>query len=832
MPRRSPKSVSPPTDVGPMPTPLARIEAWFAHNRWTPWQFQRDAWSAYADGKSGLVQVPTGSGKTYAAFLSPLMQLMAEDRRTPLDASRLRILYVTPLRAVTRDIELALKRPVDDLKLPFRVESRTGDTSSATRAKQRTRMPEVLVTTPESLALLLTREDAADQFSQLACIIVDEWHELLVSKRGTLLELSLTRLREFAPSMRTWGMSATLPNSDDALRTLVGTQDQNAVVVRGDMSRAINVRAIIPDDLSRLPWAGHLGLNMLPDVLKELSLDVPTIVFVNTRSQSERWFAAISFQRPDWVDRMALHHGSLDREERERVEAGLKTGDIRIVVATSSLDLGVDFSPIEKVVQIGSPKGIARVIQRAGRASHRPNADCEIACVPTHHLELVEIAAARQSIAAGEVEARHAMSAPLDVLAQHLVTCALGGGFREDQLFDHVRRAWSYRHLKREEFGWAMHLVCEGGVLHAYPQFRRITRCEDGVCRVLNKRIAQTHRMNVGTIVADGTLDIVYNTGRRLGTIDENFITNLRAGQRFVFAGKTLQFIEIRDCVVFVKPATGNVATTPIWAGTKLPISESLAAGMRDALEQLCAGVADSAPAELLAARQLAQTQLRFSRIPAHDELLIETAQSREGSHLFVFPFEGRLVHAGLAAILALRLARRVQGSFSISVNDYGLEILSAESYPFKELFGPSLFSSESLTDDAAASVNMSQLAKVAFREIARVAGLVLQNIPGAKKTGKHVQASSTLIFDVLAQFDPQNMLLEQARREVLDRHFEGSRLGRCMSRLAQAKIVMVETQRFTPLSFPLVVEREAAKLSTEDVLARLRKMREQWGVA
>jgi ATP-dependent Lhr-like helicase len=253
---------------------------------------------------------------------------------------------------------------------------------------------------------------------------------------------------------------------------------------------------------------------------------------------------------------------------------------------------------------------------------------------------------------------------------------------------------------------------------------------------------------------------------------------------------------------------------------------------MRDALEQLRAGVADNAPAELLAARQLAQTQVRFSRIPAHDELLIELAQSREGSHLFLFPFEGRLVHAGLAAILALRLARRVQGSFSISVNDYGLEILSAESYPFRELFDPSLFSSESLTDDAAASVNMSQLAKVAFREIARVAGLVLQNIPGAKKTGKHVQASSTLIFDVLAQFDPQNMLLEQARREVLDRHFEGSRLGRCMSRLAHAKIVMVETQRFTPLSFPLVVEREAAKLSTEDVLARLRKMREQWGVA
>ncbi|HLP83970.1 MAG TPA: ligase-associated DNA damage response DEXH box helicase [Phycisphaerales bacterium] len=813
-------------------SPRARVDAWFAAHGWTPWQFQRDAWNAYAEGKSGLIQVPTGSGKTYAAFLGPLMRLMEESTTSPLDASRLRVLYVTPLRAVTRDIELALRKPIDEMQLPFRVESRTGDTSSATRARQRTRMPDVLVTTPESLALLLTRDDAKDLFASLQCAIVDEWHDLLVSKRGTLLELCMSRVREFAPDVRTWGMSATLPNSDEALRTLTGVREKHAVTVRGDMTRDINVRAIIPDDLARLPWAGHLGLNMLPDVLRELSLDTPTIVFVNTRSQSERWFAAITFHKPEWTSRMALHHGSLDREERERVEAGLKTGDIRIVVATSSLDLGVDFSPIEKVIQIGSPKGVARVIQRAGRASHRPNAECEIACVPTHHLELVEIASARRSIAAGEVEPRYAMAAPLDVLAQHLVTCALGGGFREDAMYEQVRTAWSYRDLSRTEFDWAMQLVCEGGVLHAYPQFRRITRCEDGVCRVLSKRIAQMHRMNVGTIVADGTLDIVYNTGRKLGTIDENFITNLRSGQRFVFAGKTLQFIEIRDCVVYVRPASGSVATTPIWAGTKLPISESLAAGMRDALEQLRIGVPDDAPAELIAARQLATTQLRFSRIPLHDELLVETTTSREGSHLFVFPFEGRLVHAGLAAILALRLARRRSGSFSISVNDYGLEVLSADSYPFRELFHTDLFSREGLADDAAASVNMSQLAKVAFREIARVSGLVLQNVPGAKKTGKHVQASSTLIFDVLTQFDPSNMLLEQARREVLDRHFEGSRLGRCMARLQTSKLVFAETTRFTPLSFPLVVEREATKLSTEGVLERLRKMREQWGVA
>jgi len=812
----------------------AQIETWFVKNNWTPWQFQRDAWTAYDSGKSGLIQVPTGSGKTYAAFLGPLMQLMAEPE-TARRPSNVRIVYVTPLRAVTRDIELALKRPIDELALPFRVESRTGDTSSSTRAKQRLRMPEILVTTPESLSLLLTREDARELFASLSCVIVDEWHDLLISKRGTLLELTLARLRDFALSMRTWGLSATLPNTDEALHTLIGSKSADtatSIIIRSDMKREINLRAIIPDDLSRLPWAGHLGLNMLPDVLRELSLDVPTIVFVNTRSQSERWFAAIAFNKSEWADHMALHHGSLDREERERVEAGLKAGSIRIVVATSSLDLGVDFSPIEKVIQIGSPKGIARVMQRAGRASHRPNVTCEIACVPTHHLELIEVSAARRAIAAGEVEPRYAMRAPLDVLAQHIVTCALGGGFRADDLFANIRAAWSYRDLTREEFNWAMHLVEQGGVLHAYPQFRRISLCDDGIYRVLNKRIAQTHRMNVGTIVADGSLDIVYNTGRKLGTIDENFITNLRAGQRFVFAGKTLQFIEIRDCTVFVKAATGKVATTPLWAGTKLPISESLATGMRSSLELLRNGIPANAPAELLAARQFADTQRRFSQIPAHDELLIETATSREGSHLFILPFEGRLVHAGLAAVLALRLARQQAGSFSISVNDYGLEILSAASYPFAEFFSQDLFTSDNLADDAAASVNMSQLAKIAFREIARVSGLVLQNVPGAKKTGKHVQANSTLIFDVLAQFDPGNMLLQQAKREVLDRHFEGSRLGRCMARLAASRLILVETERFTPLSFPIVVERESTKLSTEGVLERLRKMREQWGVA
>ncbi len=802
---------------------LIRLEEWFAAQGWTPWAFQREAWRRYRAGESGLVQVATGAGKTYAAFFGPLSELMDE----PDERGGVRVLYITPLRAVTRDISLAMKRPIDDLGLDIAVEDRTGDTAAGVRAKQRHRLTEILVTTPESLCLLLMRADAAALFKNLRCVILDEWHELLVSKRGTQTELALARLRAFAPRTRTWALSATLPNAEEAAACAVGVSQTPAAIVRGEMRRKVTLESVLPSDPSRLPWVGHLGLSMLPDVAAVLDPAIPTLIFTNTRSQSERWYSALLVARPEWEPLMALHHGSIDKVERERVEGGLKDGSIRIVVATSSLDLGVDFSPLERVLQIGSPKGIARMMQRAGRARHRPNTDATVLCVPTFALELFEIAAAREAIEKGELEPRTGLEKPLDVLAQHMVTCAMGGGFVEAALFDEVRTAHSYRGLTEQEFRWTLELVAKGGgTLSAYPDFHRIALVE-GVWKMVKPKLATIHRLNVGTIVADTTLEVRYISGKGLGRIEENFIAGLRAGEKFVYAGRVVEFAFLRNLVAYVRPATGVTNFTPIWGGTRLPISESLAQSIRRALERAGDGVLDSA--ELRAAEGIVGVQQRVSVIPRAAEVLAEITRTRDGTHLCVFPFEGRSVHGGMAPILALRLARLRRATFSISMNDYGFELLTPDDFPFEELLSQSLFTTDGLAADALESVNISELARSQFREVARVAGLVFQAYPGARKSGRQVSASAGLIYDVLRDFDPGNLLLAQAQREVIERHFEHGRLARTLERIGRSVLRIIKTERPTPLSFPIMIERLAAKLGNESIKDRIERMQKQW---
>ncbi|MCX5689121.1 MAG: ligase-associated DNA damage response DEXH box helicase [Planctomycetota bacterium] len=806
---------------------LAQVESWFGDRGWTPFAFQRSVWDAHQRGQSGLIQVPTGAGKTYAAFMGALAQTIDGERISP-SVSGLQILYVTPLRAVSRDIELALREPTAALAPHLLVESRTGDTATSIRARQKNRLPHVLITTPESLSLLLTRDDCQAQFASLRCIILDEWHELLGTKRGTQTELALSRVRGMVPRAQTWALSATLSNPQEAALAACG--GGSPILIHAEIKRQIVVDSVIPADMRRLPLAGHLGLAMLPDLLDSLDPAQSTLVFTNTRSQAERWYHAILAARPQWTSLMALHHGSIDRAEREAVESGLKSGSLRIVVATSSLDLGVDFAPVERVVQIGSPKGIGRLIQRAGRSGHRPGAACRVTCVPTHGLELLEIDAARREIAAGNVEPRTPSSKPLDVLAQHLVTRAMGGGFSAADLYEEVRGAWSYRNLTQEEFDWALALVERGGdTLAAYPSYHRI-RPVDGTYQVTDDRIARMHRLNIGTIVSDSTIELRYLSGRSLGRIEEHFVGHLRIGEKFVFAGKVVSFAMMKDMTAYVKPARGKTSHTPIWSGTKLPISENLGAAVRDSLAR-AANPATADSAELRAASGIAWVQSQSSRIPAAHELLIETCQSREGSHAFIFPFDGRLVHGGLAAVLALRLSRLQKATFSIAVNDYGFELLSPVPAAFNELITPELFDPTGLADDAAASMNHSALARLQFREIARISGLITQTYPGMQKSARQTQASAGLLFDVLTEFDPQNMLLVQARREVLDRHFEHSRLARCMQRLHAAALVHVQLEKFTPLSFPLVVERQAALVSSQTILERVTAQCNEWGL-
>ncbi|WP_434387489.1 ligase-associated DNA damage response DEXH box helicase [Melittangium boletus] len=815
-PRKKPQVKLPPP---PAPAP-GGIEAWFEERGWAPFAFQREAWAAYERGESGLIHVPTGAGKTYAAYIGPLMDVARRREKG------LQVLYITPLRAVSRDIELALLAPLSAFDADITVESRTGDTSSSIRRKQKDRLPEVLITTPESLSLLLCHERAEELFAPLRSVIVDEWHELLGSKRGTQVELALARLRRFAPAVRTWALSATLANLDEAARAVVGP-DVPPTLVSAGLERDVKIETLLPDTVDAFPWAGHLGMAMLRKVSDWLDPQHPTLLFTNTRSQAERWFEGLRFLHPEWEDVLALHHSSIDRETRESVERGLKDGTVRLVVCTSSLDLGVDFGPVERVVQVGSPKGISRTLQRAGRSAHRPGATAHLLFVPTHALELVEMAAAREALAHRAVEPRTPLRQPLDVLAQHMVTCAVGGGFTREALLAEVRGTLAYRELSQEDFDRTLLLVTEGGpTLRAYPQFRRVQKLEERYV-VMDARVARLHKLNVGTIASDSSVDLRYWSGGRLGSVEESYVGRLRPGDTFLFAGKRLEFCRMKDLTAYVKPAKGRASATPRWSGGRLPLSGSLAAAVRHTFHTVREGHLEAE--ELRAARPVLEAQARLSRVPASDTCLAELCRTREGHHLFLYPFEGRLVHEGLAALLALRLTRLKKGTFSLSVNDYGLELLSPTPFPFEECLTPALFTRERLVEDILESVNLGELAKRQFRDVARVAGLVMPGLPGARKSTRQIQASTGLLYDVFARYEPDHLLLVQARREVLEQHFEQVRLVSTLERLEKTPIECVHVPRPTPLAFPLIVERMGATLSNETLLDRVQRMKEKW---
>jgi ATP-dependent helicase Lhr and Lhr-like helicase len=740
------------------------------------------------------------------------------------------VLWLTPLRALAADTEAALRAPLDALGIGWTLESRTGDSPAALRARQRRRLPDALVTTPESLTLLLTRPDAAELFRGLRCVVVDEWHELMGSKRGVQTELALARLRRFAPALRTWGVSATLGNLHEAAASLLGPDavvdgsgGRGYRIVQGEVPKQVTVDALIPETMDRFPWAGHLGTRMLPQVVAAIDEGETALLFTNTRSQTEIWYQALLQARPEWAGLIALHHGSLDRKRRDWVEAGLREGRLRCVVATSTLDLGVDFSPVDRVLQVGSPKAVARLLQRAGRSGHSPGRPSRVTCVPTHAWELLEVAAAREAMQRGAIESRPALDRPLDVLAQHLVTCALGGGFRAAELLAEVRSTHAYRALTEAEFAWALDFVARGGsALRAYPEYARVAERE-GEYVVEEPRVARMHRMAVGTIVSDAQMTVQYLRGARLGSVEESFVARLKPGDRFVFAGRPLEFVRVRDMKAWVRRAPNDRGAVPRWQGARMPLSSELAASMRARLEEARTGVYRGPEMESI--RPLLELQARWSSVPAADELLVERLRTREGHHLFLFPFEGRLVHEGLAALLAHRIARIRPISFTLAANDYGIELLSPEPAPLDEALASGLLSSDGLADDVSASLNAAEMARRQFREIARVAGLVFPGYPHAGKTARQLQVSSGLFYDVLRRYDPENLLLRQADREVLERQLERSRLGRTLERIGRARLVVVETPRPTPLAFPLLVDRARQKVSSESLADRVRRM-------
>jgi ATP-dependent Lhr-like helicase len=798
----------------------AAVQRWFEDQGWTPFDFQTRTWDAFLAGQSGLVHVPTGAGKTYAAFGGPLADLIDTRPRG------LHTLYITPLRAVARDITAALARPVADLGVKIRVESRTGDTSSSIRTKQRKALPGVLVTTPESLSIQLTYADARKRFASVRCIVLDEWHSLLGTKRGALLELALSRVRSMAPQVRTWALSATLRDPQSAADAATGGDAQ---LISAPIDREIHVRSIRPNSADDMPWFGRMGFTMLPQVLDALDPDRSTLLFTTTRNQAENWYFALSKARPDWVPKMGLHHSAIDGDERRRVELGLDDGSVTLVVCTASLDLGVDFGPVERVFNIGSPKGIARLIQRAGRSGHSPGKPCTIICVPTHALELVEIAAAREAIHAGLVEETPALDAPLDVLVQHMVGCAVGGGFTADGLFAEVRTAASFKGVRREEFDWALALVEHGGdTLKAYPDYHKVALDAHGTYHIASTKLARMHRLSVGTITEYASVAVQMRGKGNLGRVEENFIAGLRPGDTFGFAGQVVEFVELKETRAIVKKARRKAGKIPAWGGGRLPISTALADAVLDQIARHAAQTAD-AP-EMQVAAPILAAQAKGSALPDDGPILVEICDTDEGSHLFVYPFAGRNAHEGVASLLAFRLGQIEPASFSIAMNEYGFELVCDGPYPYRTLLqDPGIFAIDTLIDDVRAAVNLSELSRRQFRDVARIAGLVFAGWPGRSKTLRQIQTSTSLLFDVFTRFDPDNLLLHQVRREVLARSFEFTRLTAVLNRVQHRGLRIFDVERPTPFGYPLVFDRLGTALSTESVRQRIERAQAHW---
>ncbi|MDN8613073.1 ligase-associated DNA damage response DEXH box helicase [Variovorax ginsengisoli] len=824
------------------------LDAWFAARGWKAFKFQRAVWKAVAQGRSGLLHATTGAGKTYAVWLGALLAFASPPKRPggkrPQAPPPLTVLWLTPMRALAADTLRALQQALDAAGAemhPWSAGARSGDTGSAERSAQNQRLPTVLVTTPESLSLLLARADAREVLGTLRMVVVDEWHELLGNKRGVQVQLALARLRRWNDRLCVWGMSATLGNLEEAMRTLLG--DEPGLLVQGEVPKKLVVDSLLPGRAEGFPWGGHLGLTMLPQVIEEIAASTTTLVFTNTRSQSEIWYQAMLEARPDWAGQIALHHGSLDRAVREWVELGLKNGELKAVVCTSSLDLGVDFLPVERVLQIGSPKGVARLLQRAGRSGHAPGRPSRVTLVPTHSIEMVEGAAARAAIAGGHIESRRSPEHPLDVLVQHMVTVALGGGFEPDALYDEVRNTAAYATLSRESWQWCLDFVSQGGAsLAAYPDYRRAVPDAEGVWHVPDARLARRHRMNIGTIVSDASLSVQYLGGAKIGSVEEGFVARMKPGDCFLFGGRLLELVRIHDMTAWVRRASGKRSAVPRWNGGRMPLSSTLA----DAVVQQLA-LADEGryeTPELQCVRPLLEIQQRWSALPTPDTLLAEVHKSREGWHLFLYPFAGRPVHLGLANLVAWRVAQHQPRTFSIAVNDYGFELLSATEVDWPTLLPQVLVAGHdaeaqdaiahddertALLHEVLASLNATELARRRFREIARVSGLIFQGYPGEKRSNKQLQASSSLFYEVFRKYDPANRLLQQAEAELLALELEIGRLRASLARMRAQRLVLRTLAKPTPFAFPLMVERFREKLSNENVADRIARMVQQF---
>lgn len=805
----------------PRSTRDAPLRAWFASRGWQPAAFQREAWARWLRGESGLIVTPTGSGKTLAAIGGPLIAGLAaapapRPRRGQARAPRLQVLWITPLRALAADTRSSLRDHLAGLGLDWEVALRTGDAGSRDRRLARHGLSEILVTTPESLALQLTYADSAQVFAGLHTVIVDEWHELLGNKRGVLLQLGLARLRAGLPELRIWGLSATLGNLEQALAVLLPHQPPSAIV-RNAPPRPMTVETLLPQEDTRFPWAGNLGMGQLQQVAARIQRAGTSLLFTNTRAQAELWHRALSAVWLEDPASLALHHGSLNGGLRAQVEQGLRQGTVRCVVTTSSLDLGVDFPAVDQVLQLGSPKGLARLLQRAGRARHRPGEPGHVVGVPTHGLEVLEYAAVRQALAAGQIESRTPPTLCLDVLAQHLVSIALGGGFQADAMLAEVRGTHAFAALAERDWHDVLDFIVQGGAaLSHYPDFHRVV-LDAGTYRVTDRRVALRQRLSVGTISSDGAVLVKVLRGGTLGAVEEAFAGRLKPGDTFQFAGRTLELVRLHEMTAWVRPTGPGKGVVPRWQGGQLSLSTALGGQM----QRLLAGQGVPGP-EREAAAGLLATQAQLSACPPVGALLVEIHRTRDGHHLCLFPFAGRAAHEGLATLLAWRMAQWQPLTVSFTANDYGLMLTTPQALVITEEALRTWLAPDQLRADLQAAVNLGELARRQFRSIARIAGLLPPNRPGQQPRGmRQLQASAGLLHDVLRQHDPGHVLLRQADEEVLQA-LNLPVLQALLQWLGDARLLQQAPRRLTPLAFPLWAERLRGQLSSEDWKSRV----------
>lgn len=801
-------------------------EKWMHSRGWKPLTFQKEAWHAMLQGDEGIVNAPTGSGKTYSLLLPFLAGYSGQSA-----AKGLRMIWLTPIRALSKEIKIAAERVINELELPITVAIRTGDTTGDERKKQKSATPNILITTPESLHLMLAAKESTKFFQSLEFFIADEWHELMGSKRCVQVELAISRLRTIASKFRVWGISATIGNMDDAMLTLLGPlRGSTGRLIKSGLEKKIEVISILPDKAEKMPWAGHLGTNLLKYLLPIIHDSQSTLIFTNVRSQCEIWYRKILEADESLAGVIAMHHGSISKEIRNWVEDAIYEGRLKAVVCTSSLDLGVDFAPVESIVQIGGPKGISRFIQRAGRSGHRPETPSRIYFLPTHSLELIEATALRQAVKENYLEDKEPMTLCFDVLVQYLVTLAVGDGFIAEQIKSEVKQTMCFHTMTDEEWEWVLRFTSSGGEsLGQYEDYRKITET-NGIYKVSNYRIARKHRLSIGTIVSETMMSVQFGRGGRLGHIEESFVAQLNEGDNFWFAGTNLELVRVKELTAIVKKSNKPGGRSPAWLGGKLPLSskmsDMLRRKLREADEFSEEGLHDI---ELKIIQPIISLQRERSHVPSEDEFLIEQFQTDDGYHAVFYPFEGRFVHEGLAALFALRISRLYPVSFSFAYNDYGFELLSDQPIRLEEALGSALTDPFDLERDVLSGINSSELARRRFREIAAIAGLVFKGYPGQPIKDRHLQSSSQLIFQVFEEYDPHNLLLRQSYDEVINHQLEMPRLRKAMLRISQQRIILKHPEKPTPFAFPIMVDRLRDRMTSETLQTRIKKMSVEW---